>query len=88
MGGNTVAECMKLPGDEVQLWMAYRRQFGPLVLGARLDRGFAMVAHLVSTACGNKKSTFETWLPNYSPSDESEEDATLNDLIEDFGATL
>lgn len=82
---------MRLPGAEVELWMAYRRKYGPLVLGGRIDRGFAMIAHLISVACGNKRSTLAQWMPDYSPvvhDDNDGVEATLDDLIEDFGATI
>ncbi|WP_339617197.1 hypothetical protein [uncultured Gilvimarinus sp.] len=76
-----------MPQDEIDLWLAYRRKHGPLTDGARIDRGFALLAHLVSSACGDKQSSIEKFMPKYAPEPESDPDkvGSLDDVLQILG---
>lgn len=68
VGGRTVAEARaNLSWPEFQAWMAYREKHGPLWHGARLEQGFALVAHTVSATIprkkGDKGPKFTDFLP-------------------------
>lgn len=68
VGGRTVAEARAaISWPEFQAWMLYREKHGPLWHGARLEQGFALVAHTVSATIprkkGDKGPKFTDFLP-------------------------
>lgn len=55
-------------------WATYIRKNGPLDLGARLELGFAMLAHLIVNATGGK-SSISDFMPHAERKPISLEDA-------------
>jgi hypothetical protein len=53
IGGATVAEAkQRLQYVEFLDWLTYRRMRGSLNMGSRMESGFALIASLISSACG------------------------------------
>lgn len=75
VGGRTVAQARaNLSWPEVQAWMRYREKHGPLWHGARLEQGFALVAHTVASGIPRNKGTkgpkFKDFLPRRATQDD------------------
>ena len=75
VGGRTVAQARaNLSWPEVQAWMRYREKHGPLWHGARLEQGFALVAHTVASGIprnkGTKGAKFKDFLPQRATQDD------------------
>lgn len=55
VGGSTVEEARAtLTHDEFVGWCSYMRKRGTVDLGARMDAGFAMLAHVICAVNGRK----------------------------------
>jgi hypothetical protein len=58
-------------------WGGYIERTGPIDIGQRLDRGFAMLAVLISQLGGKRNAKMEDFLPQ-----RQEDDATLDDVLD------
>lgn len=57
VGGRTVAEAKEcLQYAEFLDWLTYRRMRGSLSMNNRMESGFALIASLISRACGGTAS--------------------------------
>lgn len=68
VGGRTIDEAKRnISWPEFQAWLAYREAHGILNQAARLERGFALVAHTVASTIprrkGSKAPKFEDFMP-------------------------
>ena len=60
IGGSTVAEAKeRLQYAEWLDWLTYRRMRGSLHMGTRTESGFALIASLISRACGGHASQMD-----------------------------
>lgn len=88
----SLADAEELPGDDFDVWLAYRRKHGPLTDGRRIDVGFAKLCWIVRAALGDKKVTPETFMPQYGPPkaepDGPQEPATLAQVAHIFGVRM
>lgn len=74
IGGNTIYEAKeRLSHDEFMAWRAYIGKRGSLNVGSRVERGFALVATIVSRAVGGK-AKMEDFMPH---ADQPKQDASL-----------
>lgn len=79
VGGRTVAEAKeRMQYAEFIDWLAYRRMRGSLHVGTRLESGVALLASLISRACGGNASQLD-FMPHAEPPATS--DATLGDVV-------
>jgi hypothetical protein len=51
-------------------WLTYRRMRGPLSMTNRMESGFALIASLISRACGGN-ATPADFMPHVEPPDAS-----------------
>jgi hypothetical protein len=56
-------------------WVTYRRMRGSFHAGSRLESGFALIASLISRACGGS-ATQSDFMPHAEP-----RDATVADVV-------
>ena len=83
MTGRTIAELQaQITMSEVEVWLAYRRKYGPMNPNRTFDAGPAIIASLISKAHGGKAVPAD-FMPYY-PKEEKE--VTLNDLVQSFGS--
>jgi hypothetical protein len=79
VGGRTVAEAKeRLQHAEFMDWISYRRMRGSLNMSTRLESGVALLASLISRACGGSASQLD-FMPHAEPP--SAADATLSDVV-------
>lgn len=79
VGGRTVAEAKEcLQYAEFMDWLTYRRMRGSLNVGTRLESGVALLASLISRACGGDASQLD-FMPHAEPP--ATADATLGDVV-------
>lgn len=76
IGGRTVAEAKEnLQYAEFLDWLTYRRMRGSLNMGNRMESGFALIASLISRACGGNANQID-FMPHAEPPD-----AKLTDVM-------
>lgn len=76
VGGRTVAEAReRMQYTEFLDWLAYRRMRGSLSMPNRLESGFALIASLISRACGGNASPAD-FMPHMD-----QPDASLSDVM-------
>lgn len=82
IGGRTVAEAReRLSWEELQSWMLYVKENGPLSVGQRLDYGLARIMLMLSGLAGSKTpKQLKDFLPAYYTRAEEEEELTLEAL--------
>lgn len=80
VGGRTIEEAKNnLSYTEAVSWMAYVRQSGPLSLSARMERGFALLATMLSRVNGGKAEIAD-FMPSWGP-EEAPPEATPQDIL-------
>lgn len=76
VGGRTVSEAKEtLQYAEFLDWLTYRRMRGSLHMGTRMESGFALLASLISRACGGDASQLDFMPHAEQPA------ATLSDVM-------
>lgn len=79
IGGRTVAEAKeRMQYAEFTDWLTYHRMRGSFHLGTRLESGVALLASLISRACGGNASQLD-FMPHADPP--ATADATLADVV-------
>jgi hypothetical protein len=79
VGGRTVAEAKeRLQYSEFMDWLTYRRMRGSLNVSTRLESGIALLASMISRACGGNASQLD-FMPHAEPP--ATADATLSDVV-------
>jgi hypothetical protein len=79
VGGRTVAEAKeRVQYAEFMDWVISRRMRGSFHVGTRLESGVALLASLISRACGGNASQLD-FMPHAEPA--STADATLSDVV-------
>lgn len=74
IGGRTIAEAKeRMTYDEVLAWSEYIRMRGSLNIGNRLEQGFALIAMMISRACGGN-SDITDYMPHFEKAPASIED--------------
>lgn len=87
VGGRTIAQAKRnISWPEFQAWLAYRAAHGSLHQAARLESGFAMVAHTVASTIPRRKGAkgpkFEDFLPQRQQAPDSV--LTLSEAMRDW----
>lgn len=76
IGGRTVAEAKeRMQYTEFLDWLTYRRMRGSLSVANRMESGFALIASMISRACGGN-ATPADFMPHVEPPD-----ASLTDVM-------
>lgn len=76
IGGRTVAEAKEnLQYAEFLDWLTYRRMRGSLNMANRMESGFALIASLISRACGGNAKQID-FMPHAEPPN-----ATISDVM-------
>ena len=89
--GCTIAELQaKIAISELNIWLAYRRKYGPMNPVRTYDTGPAIISHLMCHALGNKKTKPGDFMPyfadEYKGGKAPAAGTAAQEIIEAFGA--
>ena len=77
IGGATIAEAKeRMPQDELQTWVQYRRKHGGLNLGLRIEQGAGLTAYFANGGRGQ--------LSDYLPQRTADEEASLDRAMKEW----
>jgi len=71
---------------ELDIWLAYRKKYGPMNPNRTFDAGPAIVASMIARAHGAKDIKPKDFMPYYAePTAEADKEPTAHDFIKAFG---
>lgn len=77
IGGATIAEAKeRMPQDELQTWVQYRRKHGSLNLGLRIEQGAGLTAYFANGGRGD--------LSDYMPQRGDDEEVALAQAMKEW----
>lgn len=89
VGGSTLDELKEnLTGHELSQWIQKQQRDGPINLGVRIDRGFALIAYMIYGALPGKgpKKTMADFMPPWYHKPKAElREPTMDEVMAALG---
>ncbi len=89
IGGKTLDEAREsLAHSELLLWLQKQQRDGPLNMGLRIDRGFALIAFMIYSALptkGPRKTMADFMPPWYQQNPTAESGLSFDDVMKALG---
>lgn len=89
VGGGTLDELREnLTASELSLWIQKQQRDGPVNLGVRIDRGFALIAYMIYSALpgtGPRKTMADFMPPWYQKPQSQPREPTFDEVMRALG---